>query len=339
MKTTQLESNLSNANVLLVGDVMLDKYVFGKVTRISPEAPVPVFLSKKNKEVLGGAGNVYNNLAKLGVRSTFISIIGKDNSGNRLRKLIKTNKMHTALFYEDNRRVTTTKTRYLANNQQIIRVDEEDGIKISKLAHKFIISNFRKKINKATVVIISDYNKGVITKDLMEEIIKISKSFKKPVIVDPKNKNFNFYKNAYLVTPNQLEASIVSGLDCDTNEEAEQCAKFIMNKFNIENIIITRGEKGLTFLNKKKVIHAPTRKIEVFDVSGAGDTVLAILAISISDNMDIDKVLYNANKAAGIVVGKIGTSAITKKEFLEASLINEKSKILTLKILAKLSLD
>ena len=335
MKTTQLESNLSNANVLLVGDVMLDKYVFGKVTRISPEAPVPVFLSKKNKEVLGGAGNVYNNLAKLGVRSTFISIIGKDNSGNRLRKLIKTNKMHTALFYEDNRRVTTTKTRYLANNQQIIRVDEEDGIKISKLAHKFIISNFRKKINKATVVIISDYNKGVITKDLMEEIIKISKSFKKPVIVDPKNKNFNFYKNAYLVTPNQLEASIVSGLDCDTNEEAEQCAKFIMNKFNIENIIITRGEKGLTFLNKKKVIHAPTRKIEVFDVSGAGDTVLAILAISISDNMDIDKVLYNANKAAGIVVGKIGTSAITKKEFLEASLINEKSKILTLNELKK----
>ena len=335
MKSEQLKKEIKNTNVLLIGDVMLDKYVFGKVTRISPEAPVPVFLSAHHKHVLGGAGNVFNNFFSLGVKSTFITIIGKDEAGKEVKKLIRKNSLKNIYIYEDTKKITTKKTRYLANNQQIIRVDHEDRTILSKYAKNFIISNFKKNISSCNVVVISDYDKGVITKPLIETLIKIARNFKKPVIVDPKNKNFAIYNNVYLVTPNQLEASKITGLDCHTNKEVETCAKFIIEKYNINNVIVTRGEKGLTFVNKKKTVHSPTRKIEVFDVSGAGDTVLAILAISISSKIEIEDVLFYANKAAGIVVGKIGTSTITKKELFKKDSFHKKDKILNLKELKK----
>ena len=335
MKSEQLKKEIKNTNVLLIGDVMLDKYVFGKVTRISPEAPVPVFLSAHHKHVLGGAGNVFNNFFTLGVKSTFITIVGKDEAGKEVKKLIRKNSLKNIYIYEDTKKITTKKTRYLANNQQIIRVDHEDKTILSKYAKNFIISNFKKNISSCNVVVISDYDKGVITKPLIETLIKIARNFKKPVIVDPKNKNFAIYNNVYLVTPNQLEASKITGLDCHTNKEVEICAKFIIEKYNINNVIVTRGEKGLTFVNKKKTVHSPTRKIEVFDVSGAGDTVLAILAISISSKIEIEDVLFYANKAAGIVVGKIGTSTITKKELFKKDSFHNKDKILNLKELKK----
>ena len=335
MKSEQLKKEIKNTNVLLIGDVMLDKYVFGKVTRISPEAPVPVFLSAHHKHVLGGAGNVFNNFFTLGVKSTFITIVGKDEAGKEVKKLIRKNSLKNIYIYEDTKKITTKKTRYLANNQQIIRVDHEDKIILSKNAKNFIISNFKKNISSCNVVVISDYDKGVITKPLIETLIKIARNFKKPVIVDPKNKNFAIYNNVYLVTPNQLEASKITGLDCHTNKEVEICAKFIIEKYIINNVIVTRGEKGLTFVNKKKTVHSPTRKIEVFDVSGAGDTVLAILAISISSKIEIENVLFYANKAAGIVVGKIGTSTITKKEMFKKDTFHKKDKILNLKELKK----
>ena len=339
MKSEQLKKEIKNTNVLLIGDVMLDKYVFGKVTRISPEAPVPVFLSAHHKHVLGGAGNVFNNFFTLGVKSTFITIIGKDEAGKEVKKLIRKNSLKNIYIYEDTKKITTKKTRYLANNQQIIRVDHEDKIILSKNAKNFIISNFKKNISSCNVVVISDYDKGVITKPLIETLIKIARDFKKPVIVDPKNKNFAIYKDVYLVTPNQLEASKITGLDCHTNKEVETCANFIIDKYNINNVIVTRGEKGLTFVNKKKIVHSPTRKIEVFDVSGAGDTVLAILAISISSKIEIEDVLFYANKAAGIVVGKIGTSTITKKELFKKDTFHKKDKILNLKELKKRVLE
>ena len=339
MKSEQLKKEINNTNVLLIGDVMLDKYVFGKVTRISPEAPVPIFLSEHHKHVLGGAGNVFNNFFALGVKSTFITIIGKDEAGKEVKKLIRKNNLKNIFIYEDTKKITTKKTRYLANNQQIIRVDHEDKIILSKNAKNFIISNFKKNISSCNVVVISDYDKGVITKPLIETLIKIARDFKKPVIVDPKNKNFAIYKDVYLVTPNQLEASKITGLDCHTNKEVETCANFIIDKYNINNVIVTRGEKGLTFVNKKKIVHSPTRKIEVFDVSGAGDTVLAILATTISSKIEIEDVLFYANKAAGIVVGKIGTSTITKKELFKKDTFHKKDKILNLKELKKRVLE
>lgn len=320
---------------LLIGDLMLDKYVFGKVTRISPEAPVPVFLSRQKQQVLGGAGNVFNNLSSLGAEVTLISVIGKDSAGKAVKELIKNRKLHKCYLFQDRERLTTIKTRYLSNNQQLIRVDEESRKNISKLAEGFILSNFKKSISATNVVVISDYNKGLVTKSLMQKILQISRKHKVPVIVDPKNKDFDIYRGCYLITPNQLEASNISGFDCNSDKEAEKCAKFIMGKYNIENVLITRGEKGLTYLNKKKVIHSPTKKIEVYDVSGAGDTVLAILTISIFSNMSVEDILHYANKAAGIVVGKIGTSVIKKSEMLDKESIEEDKKIFNLSQLKK----
>ena len=336
MQVEKFKSSLKKAKILLIGDVMLDKYVFGKITRISPEAPVPVFLSEGKKEVLGGAANVLNNLSSLGVDATFMSVIGKDEPGKRLKQLLKENNIKKTYFYEDKKRTTSSKTRYLANSQQIIRIDSESEQMIPASAEHFILSKFKKLITNYNVVVISDYKKGVITPTLMKTIIKISKSNKVPVIVDPKNKKFDIYKNVFLVTPNQYEASEVSGISCNTNEEAEYCAKYIMKNYNINNVIITRGEKGLTYLNKNKIVHAPTKKKEVFDVSGAGDTILAILAISIANKIEIENSLYFANKAAGVVVGKIGTSTINMKELLEDENSDNNKKILKINELKKI---
>jgi len=231
MQVEKFKTSLKKAKILLIGDVMLDKYVFGKITRISPEAPVPVFLSEEEKEVLGGAANVLNNLSSLGVDAAFMSVIGKDASGRRLKQLLKKNNIKKTYFYEDKRRTTSSKTRYLANSQQIIRVDSESEQMIPESAESFILSKFKKLITNYNVVVISDYKKGVITPTLMKAIIKISKTNKVPVIVDPKNKKFDIYKNVFLVTPNQHEASEVSGLSCNTNEEAEYCAKYIMKNY------------------------------------------------------------------------------------------------------------
>ena len=322
----------SNTRVLIIGDIMLDRYVIGEVNRISPEAPVPVFLSQSSKHVLGGAGNVYNNLISLGVNSTLISIIGEDNFGKQIQKILKKKSANFYLFKEKNK-PTTVKTRYSVKGQQLIRVDEEKKEKISDLAYKFILKRFKKEILKHNVVILSDYSKGIFNQELTQELIKLSNKCSIPIIVDPKNKDFNIYKNASLITPNQLEASLVTNLPCNNNRETEICAKDIMDRYTIKKVLITRGSEGLSYIEKKETVHQPTKKIEVFDVSGAGDTVLAVLSVCVSNKIPVKKSLELANRAAGIVVGKIGTSTISLDELFkeEKLFINKKCSLLELK--------
>ena len=236
--------------------------------------------------------------------------------------------------------MSVCKTRYLANNQQIIRVDEEKNISISNAAKKFILKSFYAQIKNKNVVILSDYNKGLLTNDVCREIIKISNKLKIPVIVDPKNKDFNIYKGASLVTPNQIEAGNIAQRECSTDKQAETCCRIIMNKYKIKSVMITRSEKGLTYMDNKIIYHAPTKKIEVYDVSGAGDTVLAILSVCFSIKLNIKHSLFLANKAAGIVIGKIGTSAVNKYDLIDSLKSSYKQKILSLKELkSKISLD
>ena len=318
---------------LIIGDIMLDRYVIGNVNRISPEAPVPVFLSESTKQVLGGAGNVYNNLISLGVKTTLISLIGSDNFGNQIQSKLKNIKNTKFYLFKEKNKPTTVKTRYSVKGQQLIRVDEENIDKISEIAHKFILKTFKKELRNHNVVILSDYNKGIFTQKLTNELIKLSNKHKIPIIVDPKNKDFNIYKNASLITPNQIEASLVTNLPCSNNKETEVCAKSIMNRFSIKNVLITRGSGGLSYIEKNMNLHQPTKKIEVFDVSGAGDTVLAILSVCVPNKIPVKKSLELANKAAGIVVGKIGTSTIGLKELFkeEQLFINKKQTISELK--------
>ncbi len=323
----------SGTKALIIGDIMLDRYVIGNVNRISPEAPVPVFLSQSSRHVLGGAGNVYNNLISLGVNATLISIIGEDRFGNLIKKILKSIKNTKCYLFKEKNIPTTVKTRYLVKGQQLIRVDEEKANNLSDSAYKFILKSFKKELLKHNVVILSDYNKGIFNQKLTKELIKLSNKHKIPIIIDPKNKDFNLYKNATLITPNQLEASHVTKLPCNNNKEAEICAKNIMNSYSIKKVLITRGSEGLSYIGKKEKIHQPTKKIEVFDVSGAGDTVLAVLSVCVSKKIPIKKSLELANRAAGIVVGKIGTTTISLNELFkeEQLFINKKCSLLELK--------
>ncbi|MDC3024160.1 D-glycero-beta-D-manno-heptose-7-phosphate kinase [Alphaproteobacteria bacterium] len=321
--------------VLLIGDIMLDRYVFGRINRISPEAPVPVFLTKNFKEVLGGSGNVLNNLISLGAKTSFLSLVGKDENGNKIKTILKKLNFKDFTLMVDSLRKTTVKTRYISNSQQIIRVDEEDSVKILQKIENELIKKIEKLIKNKDIIVISDYNKGLITKRICEYIIKSGNALKIPVIIDPKNKDFSIYKNSTLVTPNSLEASNISHMKINNNHDTERCGKIIMKKYNIKNVLITRGDKGLSLISKKDCYHSPTISKEVYDVSGAGDTVLAVIASCIPNNIEVAKALTLANKAAGRVIAKIGTSPISLKELFGKEQKTASNKICNIELLSK----
>ena len=334
MLASSIISLLKKTKVFLIGDIMLDRYVFGKVNRISPEAPVPVFLTKSSKEILGGSGNVLSNLVSLGTQTSYLSIIGKDDTGTKIKNLLKKLNINNYSLIIDPLRKTTVKTRYISNSQQIIRVDEETSENVLKKVENDLIKKIDKFIKNKDVIVISDYNKGIITERVCKYIIKKANLLKIPIIIDPKNKNFEIYKNSTLVTPNQLEASKISKLSIDSNSDTEKCGRMIMKKYNIKNVLVTRGDKGLSLITKKGSFHSPTISKEVYDVSGAGDTVLAVIA-STFNKLEQIKALTLANKAAGKVIGKIGTSPIKLKELFENEQKTYNNKIFDIKLLCK----
>ena len=335
MKKKDFIALCKNTKVLLLGDIMLDQYVLGKVNRISPEAPVPVFLAEEKKQVLGGAGNVFNNLTTLGVSTTFLTAIGSDSNGKKIKNLIKNDKKSKLYLLKIKKKISTTKTRYLVNGQQLMRVDEENTDNFKNEEYKYLLENFTKELYNHNIVVLSDYNKGFFEKKFLSKLIKIANRKNVPIIIDPKNNDFSIYKNATLITPNQFEVSKVTNSNCKNNIDVENCGTTIIDKYSIKNVLITRGEKGLSYINKKVKIHSPTKKIEVFDVSGAGDTVLLIISICIANKVDIKTTLNLSNKAAGLVVGKIGTSTLNCDElFYDIQL--SKNKIIKLKELKKI---
>ena len=312
-----LENKAHNCNVMVIGDVMLDRYFYGNVTRISPEAPVPVNCIEKKKNVLGGAANVANNLSKLGCQVYLAGAIGNDHHGRLLTKKLKKQGIHTeGIIY--GREQTTTKVRVLGGHQQMMRLDFEEVDSLSVHAIVELKDYIQTQISgNIDAIIISDYGKGVCTDELCQYAIKEANDLRIPVLVDPKGTAWQKYCGANYVTPNVKEAGVVLGKFLKNETDLlRQAAKEIKDKFNIQSVMITRSEKGVSIFGNNETTVSTVAK-EVFDVSGAGDTVISAFTLAISGNLGEKTALTFANLAAGIEVGKVGTYAVSKEEIIE----------------------
>ena len=307
---------ISACKILVVGDVMLDKYYFGEVTRISPEAPVPIAHVLDVRETLGGAANVAHNLALLGCQTSIIGQIGRDNHGEIFLSKLKSLGVNFSGMIETSK-PTTTKIRVISGHQQMIRLDFEDATEIS--AADELLKNFSAQLPNVDAVIISDYGKGVCTKKICREIIGACRAQKKIVAVDPKGDNWQKYFDASFITPNLKEFNAVLPKKIpNVDAEIENSARKVIDEFNLRGLIVTRSAKGLTLVDGEKISHIKARAQEVFDVSGAGDTVIAVFALALAGNLDSEAAAYLANVAAGVVVAKVGTYAVNRDELLNA---------------------
>ena len=299
---------------LVVGDVMLDKYIFGEINRISPEAPVPVVKKKSESFRMGGAANVAANLIGLGIKTVLSGVVGNDQNGEVLKKLLKKNNIGQQGLIKSTLS-TTTKTRIIAGHQQIVRIDDEDiNISLSANQTKKIIDLI---IKKPSIIILSDYAKGFLTENLTQKIIKQAKKINIPILVDPKGNDVKKYSGASILTPNKKEALLLSNLIEPDEDLLEKQLKRICLKFNIKNIAMTQGDQGIKLVSSKKIDVIPATKLKkVFDVSGAGDTVIATLAAGLIGKLTTHKSLELANIAAGVVIGKVGTVAIENHQII-----------------------
>ncbi len=305
---------LKKAKVAVVGDLICDKYVIGKVERISPEAPVPVVRVEKESYFLGGASNVALNLKNLGCTVHLFGVVGNDTCGKRLMNMIKDKDLDTShiLVLED--RPTTLKTRVIAQSQQIVRFDREKILQIDKKHAYEIVKGV--KNSDVNVVIVSDYGKGVVSEYLIEELKKLDIF----IAVDPKIKNAYAYKGVDIITPNLKEAKEISGVEIDSFVNGlELAAKKIIKKTGCRYLLITEGEKGMSLFDKDGLLlKQPSKARDVYDVTGAGDTVIAVLSAAISSGFDIKEAVKLSNAAAGIVVGKMGTATVSFEELKQA---------------------
>lgn len=303
--------------ILVIGDLILDQYIWGKVQRISPEAPVPVVEVEKSTYIPGGAANVANNISALGGKVVLCGIIGNDNSGKILEKELQNKGIDTSGIVIDETRPTSIKTRIIAHSQQVVRIDREKKEKIGREIVKKLLEKIKIIIPEVKIISFSDYNKGMAEKILVKEIIKIAHKFKKKVIVDPKPANFEKFKNATLITPNQQEASLASHIEIVDERTLKKAAKKIMRNLNLEALLVTRGEKGMSLFKKEKEVHIPAVTSEVYDVTGAGDTVVGALSLFLASGADLITAVKFSNYAAGVVVRKVGTATATLQEIKE----------------------
>ena len=323
-------TKITNAKVFCLGDLMLDKYVIGSSQRISPEGPIPILDIKKEVNMLGGVGNVARNLGTIGIKTYLIGLIGNDEIGNIIEKKIKQKNIITKLF-KDNNRPTTLKTRFIANDQQILRTDKETMAPISLSLEKKILKESKKMILNSDSIILSDYGKGLLTKNILKEIISFANKNRKPIILDPKSDNLEKYKGVTILTPNINELELVAKRKLNNQSEIVKASKQIIKKCNFKHMLITRGKRGMLLVssNNNKVISLETEAKEIYDVSGAGDTVTSFLAACLASSITITNSIKIANSAAGIVVSKSGTSVAHLSELILSlnKNINHSSKI------------
>ena len=306
------------SSILVVGDVMLDKYYTGDVTRISPEAPVPITHVKGTRETLGGAANVAHNLALLGTNVSIAGFVGDDaHCRSLLEKLTARGINYEGLIHTD--RPTTTKIRVIGGHQQMLRLDFEDASPVDGAYAEQYLGYIDRKLNESLdCIIISDYGKGACTEYVCRHIINAAHDHGVPVIIDPKGAQWAKYKDADYITPNLKEVNEIL-LEPIENEDfpAEKAARYVMRKFNIRNVILTRSAKGLSLIHGEEVVHIPTQAQEVFDVSGAGDTVIAVFGLALAGGLSPADGAYLANLAASVVVSKLGTYAVSREELLK----------------------
>ena len=317
MDLKRLFKGFSSVNIAVVGDLILDQYIWGVVDRISPEAPVPVVDVKREDFSLGGAANVASNVVSLGANATVVGLMGDDLHGRILKGLLEDKGISTdGLFI--GRRPTTVKTRVIAHNQQVVRFDREDRRQISekrsRLIREFLLDNKQ----KWDAVIVSDYKKGMITASLMKFIIRELKTAGTFVAVDPKIGHFNLYKNVSIITPNLKEASSGAMVDIENQKTLHKAGTKLLNKLNCDYVLITRGEHGMSLFDKRTVTHIPTVAKSVYDVTGAGDTVIATLTVAYVSGAPLRDAAIVANHAASVVVSKLGTATATQKEILNS---------------------
>lgn len=309
------------ARVLVIGDFILDQFVWGNVERISPEAPVPVVHVQRESYMPGGSLNVANNIHRLGGTVYPCGVVGRDLEGRMLLKVIRREGIDAGGIVYDVHRPTSLKTRVIAHSQQVVRFDREKVEEISADHRKKILQFVRQRIRTTDVIVIEDYGKGVIEPALLKEIVRLAKNFKKPVVVDPKEKHFSYYLGVTALTPNRKEAygGFENGRAGTGEHTLEEVGRGLLKKLNCKAILITLGEDGMALFEKGgPVTKIPTAAREVYDVSGAGDTVIALFGLALASGAKMREAAILSNLAAGIVVGKIGTATVSPDELVKA---------------------
>ncbi len=315
-----------DVKILVIGDVMLDVFLYGKVNRISPEAPVPVVEIIKETKMPGGAANVANNLKTLGVSVTIAGVIGDDEQGQILTDELTKSNVDCSLLLQDDRN-TSVKTRIIGHHQQMVRFDKESKKKLSENQTNRFCQMLEDKINEVDGIIISDYGKGMITEKLLNQLTTLCKKHNKILTVDPKIENFYLYKEVTCLTPNNKEASEATGINIEDEESLLKCGNSILNDLKSESLLITLGSKGMTLFSKdEEPCHINAVAKEVFDVTGAGDTVISVLTAALCAGANLREATILSNAAAGIVVAKVGTATVTTNE-LKKNLSNFMDKM------------
>lgn len=314
-----LVKSMAGRDVLVIGDMILDRFVYGDVDRISPEGPIPVLSVKREAVMLGGSGNVLTNLHGLGIKATAIGIAGKDDNAGTLRALLQSNGSDPALIMEAEDRPTTIKTRFLAGHQHLLRTDYERSAPIPAAIEGRIIDALEKQAASAQAIVLSDYGKGVLTAKVIAAALAAAGKSGIPVLVDPKGTDFSIYKGADIVTPNRKELRDATAMPTESDEDILSAGRHLLKTSGIRSVVATRSQDGMTILADMNAepVHLKTRALEVFDVSGAGDTVIATLAAALAAGGSLIDAAMMANAAAGIVVGKVGTAPIRSDELLK----------------------
>ena len=311
-------SNFKNARVMVIGDLILDEFLWGDVSRISPEAPVPVVWVKKESYMPGGASNVANNLRSLGAEVDIVGLIGDDERGAILKGELDQKGINTSGILVDGSRPTTLKTRVVAQHQQVVRIDKEKIESLNSSMTSSMIKHIEKVIHDIDAIIIEDYGKGVITPALLSKVIPLAKRCNKIISVDPKEEHFRYYRGISVITPNNHEAAKAVGFEIKDDDSLRKAGHALLAKVKCRIALITLGENGMAVFQKgKPMVHIPTVAQEVFDVSGAGDTVIASYTLSLAAGANPTLSAHIANYAAGIVVGKVGIAVVTPQELID----------------------
>ncbi|MEO8359199.1 MAG: D-glycero-beta-D-manno-heptose-7-phosphate kinase [Vicinamibacteria bacterium] len=320
-RVASILDSLKGGRVVVVGDAMLDVFVFGQVTRISPEAPVPVVLVTQETERLGGAANVALNVKSLGGQVALVAVVGDDIAGERLTRATGRQGVE-ARFVAVSGRPTTVKTRIMAHQQQMVRADREVTEPIEAAVEAKLLAQVARVLKKNSALIVSDYQKGVVTKGFMRALISLARSRGARVLVDPKVRNIGFFKGAFLVTPNQKEAEEISGIAIQNDADAERAVRRLAQLAGTEGALVTRGEEGMSLglrvHGRFSYWHVRSTAREVFDVTGAGDTAIATLALALVAGALPHEAMMISNLAGGVAVGKLGTSSVTPAEIRAA---------------------
>jgi len=317
----ELLAGMKGKRIAVVGDLMLDRYIWGSVSRISPEAPVPVVDMEQEQARLGGAANVAKNIKSLGGEPLLIGVIGNDNSGKLLLDILRESNFTPDGIVTDNARPTTVKTRVIAHSQHVVRIDREQKADISDIIQKKLLDAVRKNIRSIDAIIIEDYNKGVVVKSLIQQLIALSNKSNKIITVDPKFNNFFEYKNVTVFKPNCKETEEVMGTRLRTEKDIINAGIILLEKLQAKNVLLTQGEHGMSlFESNGSISHVPTKALNVADVSGAGDTVISTLTMALASGATIKEASALANFAGGIVCGYVGIIPIDPEELMRTVL-------------------